>query len=74
MSERPKKFEKKNVLYLVIAGLALVIIILLASWVIIANDSSATPAHQLVNTLGAKTTLLNTETTVLLIKLCQLLR
>ncbi|CCF27575.1 hypothetical protein [Leuconostoc mesenteroides] len=42
MSEKPKKFEKKNVLYLVIAGLALVIIILLASWVIISNNSGAT--------------------------------
>lgn len=41
MSEKPKKFEKKNVLYLVIAGLALVIIILLASWVIISNNSGA---------------------------------
>ncbi|WP_394456606.1 alanyl-tRNA synthetase [Leuconostoc suionicum] len=42
MSEKPKKFEKKNLLYLVIAGLALVIIILLASWVIISNNSGAT--------------------------------
>ena len=42
MSEKPKKFEKKNVLYLVIAGLALVVIILLASWVIISNNSGAT--------------------------------
>ncbi|WP_273705560.1 alanyl-tRNA synthetase [Leuconostoc mesenteroides] len=42
MSEKPKKFEKKNVLYLVIAGLALVIIILLASWVITSNNSGAT--------------------------------
>lgn len=42
MSEKPKKFEKKNLLYLVIAGLALVIIILLASWVIVSNNSGAT--------------------------------
>lgn len=42
MSEKPKKFEKKNLLYLVIAGLALVIIILLASWVMISNNSGAT--------------------------------
>lgn len=42
MSEKPKKFDKKNVLYLVIAGLALVIIILLASWVIISNNSGET--------------------------------
>lgn len=42
MSEKPKKFEKKNVLYLVIAVIALVIIILLASWVIISNNSGAT--------------------------------
>ena len=42
MSEKPKKFEKKNVLYLVIAGLALVLIIALASWVIISNNSGAT--------------------------------
>lgn len=42
MSEKPKKFEKKNLLYLVIAGLALVNIILLASWVMISNNSGAT--------------------------------
>ena len=42
MSEKPKKFDKKNLLYLVIAGLALVIIILLASWVMISNNSGAT--------------------------------
>ncbi|MBZ1503533.1 alanyl-tRNA synthetase [Leuconostoc mesenteroides] len=42
MSEKPKKFEKKDVLYLVITGLALVIIILLASWFIISNNSGAT--------------------------------
>ena len=42
MSEKPKKFEKKNLLYLVIAGLALVIIILLASRVMISNNSGAT--------------------------------
>lgn len=42
MSEKPKKFEKKNLLYLVIAGLALVNIILLASWVVISNNSGAT--------------------------------
>lgn len=42
MSEKPKKFEKKNVLYLVIVGLVLVMIIVLASWVIISNNSGAT--------------------------------
>lgn len=44
MSEKPKKFEKKNLLYLVIAGLALVIIILLV-FLMTRSNSGATTAE-----------------------------
>lgn len=42
MSEKPKKFEKKNVLYLVIAGLAVIIITLLLFLMTRSNNSGAT--------------------------------
>lgn len=42
MSEKQKKIDKKNVLYLILAGLALVFIILVAYMVISANNSGAT--------------------------------
>ncbi|MCT4380777.1 alanyl-tRNA synthetase [Leuconostoc pseudomesenteroides] len=45
MSEKPKKFEKKNVLYLVIAGLAVIIIILLVFLMTRSNNSGATTAE-----------------------------
>lgn len=44
MSEKPKIFEKKNVLYLVIAGLALVILILLV-FLMTRSNSGATIAE-----------------------------
>lgn len=42
MSEKQKKIDKKNVLYLVLAGVALVFIVLVAYIVISANNSGAT--------------------------------
>lgn len=44
MSEKPQKFNKKNVLYLVIAGLALVILILLV-FLMTRSNSGATTAE-----------------------------
>ncbi|MGR8825125.1 alanyl-tRNA synthetase [Leuconostoc mesenteroides] len=42
MSEKQKKIDKKNVLYLVLAGVALAFIVLVAYIVISANNSGAT--------------------------------